>query len=394
MEMQETRPENIPKLTDYQPTRFMLPTSHYDEAKADRAVKFIEMLRHTKGKWAGKRFWLLPWQEQIVRDLFGIVKPDGKRQFRTAYIEIGKKNGKELALDTYIPTPDGFKTMGELKVGDSVFDENGEICHVVAKSEVDDTEQAYRLTFRDGSSIVAGENHLWDVDYIIGKRTHRVMKTREIFKAQEHYNTTNGGSQSVIRIPVAHALQLPYQSELPVDPYLYGYWLRNGCSTKPEITVRDSDLLSLKSFIPYQPGTTIRQPGSYRITYPVLETVLVKSFRDKKILPEYLRADESQRWALLQGLMDSDGCVGTRKAQSVYVSTVKPLAESVRELLWSLGIKNAMTEEPQPDTGFPQGKHSTRSGLRPSRTSPPQDCTGRRRERESGRERPDRTSTT
>lgn len=94
----EERPADMPKLTDYHPTQYMLPTSHYDPAKADRAVKFIEMLRHTKGKWAGKRFWLLPWQEQIIRDLFGIVKENGKRQFRTAYIEIGKKNGKsELA---------------------------------------------------------------------------------------------------------------------------------------------------------------------------------------------------------------------------------------------------------------------------------------------------------
>ena len=94
----EKRPVDMPKLTDYQPTRFMLSTSHYDKTKADRAVKFIENLRHTKGKCPGKRFWLLPWQEQIVRDLFGIIKPDGNRQFRTAYIEIGKKNGKsELA---------------------------------------------------------------------------------------------------------------------------------------------------------------------------------------------------------------------------------------------------------------------------------------------------------
>lgn len=96
--MAETRPKSYPKLKNYQPTKFMLPTSHYDEDKADRAVMFIENLRHTKGKWAGKRFWLLPWQEQIIRDVFGIVKEDGKRQFRTAYIEIGKKNGKsELA---------------------------------------------------------------------------------------------------------------------------------------------------------------------------------------------------------------------------------------------------------------------------------------------------------
>ena len=96
--MVERRPAGYPKLKNYKPSRFMLPTSHYDKAKADRAVKFIENLCHTKGKWAGKRFWLLPWQEQLIRDIFGIVKPDGYRQFRTAFVEICKKVGKsELA---------------------------------------------------------------------------------------------------------------------------------------------------------------------------------------------------------------------------------------------------------------------------------------------------------
>ena len=96
--MAERRPAGYPKLKNYKPSRFMLPTSHYDKAKADRAVKFIENLCHTKGKWAGKRFWLLPWQEQLIRDIFGIVKPDGYRQLRTAFVEICKKVGKsELA---------------------------------------------------------------------------------------------------------------------------------------------------------------------------------------------------------------------------------------------------------------------------------------------------------
>ena len=94
----ETRPKDYPKLKNYQPSEFMLATSHYDKEKADRAVKFIENLCHTKGKWAGKRFWLLPWQEQLIRDIFGIVKTDGYRQFRTAFVEICKKVGKsELA---------------------------------------------------------------------------------------------------------------------------------------------------------------------------------------------------------------------------------------------------------------------------------------------------------
>ncbi len=76
----------------------MLPTSYYDGNKADRAVKFIENLRHTKGKWSGQLFKLFDWQEQIVRDIFGIVDEYGNRQFRTVFVEIGKKNGKsELA---------------------------------------------------------------------------------------------------------------------------------------------------------------------------------------------------------------------------------------------------------------------------------------------------------
>lgn len=86
------------QLKKYKPTRFMLNTSYYDKELADYTVSFIECLCHTKGTWAGKPFKLLDWQEQIIRDLFGTVKPNGYRQFNTAYIEIPKKNGKsELA---------------------------------------------------------------------------------------------------------------------------------------------------------------------------------------------------------------------------------------------------------------------------------------------------------
>lgn len=86
------------KLTGYKPTRFMAKTSTYSQQAADYAVSFIECLSHTKGSWAGKPFELIDWQERIVRDLFGILKPNGYRQFNTAYIEIPKKQGKsELA---------------------------------------------------------------------------------------------------------------------------------------------------------------------------------------------------------------------------------------------------------------------------------------------------------
>lgn len=86
------------RMKKYTPTKFKAKDSVYDKTKADYAVSFIECLCHTKGTWAGKPFTLIDWQEQIIRDIFGIIKPNGYRQFNTAYIEIPKKMGKsELA---------------------------------------------------------------------------------------------------------------------------------------------------------------------------------------------------------------------------------------------------------------------------------------------------------
>ena len=82
----------------FKPTHFMAEDSKYNKKAADYAVSFIECLSHTKGTWAGKKFERIDKQEQIIRDLFGTMKPNGYRQFNTAYVEIPKKQGKsELA---------------------------------------------------------------------------------------------------------------------------------------------------------------------------------------------------------------------------------------------------------------------------------------------------------
>lgn len=67
----------IRKLKNYKPTKFMAKDSVYDEDAADYAVSFIQALTHTKGRWAGKQFELIDWQEQIIRDIFGTIKPNG-----------------------------------------------------------------------------------------------------------------------------------------------------------------------------------------------------------------------------------------------------------------------------------------------------------------------------
>lgn len=107
----------IRKLEVYKPTIFTADQSYYDKDAADMAVNFISYLKHTKGEWFGKNFDLIDWQEQIIRDVFGTMKPNGYRQFNTAYIEIAKKQGKsELAAAVAL-----LLTCGDFEHGGEVY---------------------------------------------------------------------------------------------------------------------------------------------------------------------------------------------------------------------------------------------------------------------------------
>ena len=107
----------IRKLKTYKPTIFKSDGSVYNEDAADRAVAFINCLKHTKGEWFGQPFELIDWQEQIIRDVFGILKSNGYRQFNTAYIEIAKKQGKsELAAAVAL-----LLTCGDYEHGGEVY---------------------------------------------------------------------------------------------------------------------------------------------------------------------------------------------------------------------------------------------------------------------------------
>ena len=72
----------------------MLPTSRFDAQKAEYVISFIEKLKHTKGEWFNKPFLLLDWQQDIIKNLFGVIKTDGYRQFTTGYVEIPKNKGR------------------------------------------------------------------------------------------------------------------------------------------------------------------------------------------------------------------------------------------------------------------------------------------------------------
>lgn len=319
----------------------------YDEAKANRAVSFIQSLKHTKGEWSGKPFILLDWQEKIIRDVFGTVKKDGYRQFSQAYVELAKKQGKQLSINTKILTPNGFTTMGEIEVGYTVFDNLGNQCRVIAKSDIDYSEKAYKITFKDGEIIEAGENHRWYGEWHESNKLITGIVNTEWLYQRAMRETSIKHKSMDFRIPIAKPI-MTNEAKLSVEPYLFGYWLGNGNANKPIITIKTEDVgYVLQQIGKHHEMTSVwnNVGDSMQVTIPDLKNVMIKSFHDKIIPISYLRASYEQRLRLLQGLMDSDGCISNRKGQAVYASTERALSESVSELLWSLGIKNAITTE-------------------------------------------------
>ena len=138
---------------------------YFDEEGVERVINFISKLKHFTGKYNNQPFLLEPWQKFIIYNLFGWKKKkDNLRLIRNFYLELGRKNGKALSVNTKIPTPNGYTTMGDLKVGDEVFDKDGNITRVTFATQIMYNHKCYEITFSDGEKIIADEEHNWLVD--------------------------------------------------------------------------------------------------------------------------------------------------------------------------------------------------------------------------------------
>jgi replicative DNA helicase len=274
--------------------------------------------------------------------------------------------GKALALDTPLPTPTGWTTMGEVAAGDQLVGADGKPTTVVAATDVLHGRPCYEVEFSDGTVIVADAQHQWLTEtrasrksaWAAARRYHRTrtqrtfpaVRTTEELLATLHCN----GTERRLNHSVANAepLDLPEQ-QLPLPPYALGVWLGDGHATSarittadPEIVVyleadglrvvpRDSQLYTLH--LPERPPA----PG-HGAVQGILRSLGVLG--DKHIPSSYLRASERQRRALLAGLLDTDGTV-TNGGAVQFCSTSRRLVEDVRELVASLGYRCSMTRK-------------------------------------------------
>lgn len=253
----------------------------------------------------------------------------------TDWNEMAKKG---LALDTPIPTPDGWSTMKDITVGHRVFDMHGKPTLVIAKSDVKRIP-CFRVNFTNGDSIVCDDEHRWLAragGSNANKFKHRVMTVNEIFDA-----IADGQS---VTIPVQEPLEVCGQ-DLPIDPYLLGYWLGDGSAKASAITCGKDDLEHVQNMVKsssYKLGKVWKDKRSdtftVRIKGGMLQSLKSLNLIDNKHVPDmYMRASKENRLSLLQGLMDSDGHLDKDRGRAHFYNTNERLSNAVYELVCSLG---------------------------------------------------------
>lgn len=277
---------------------------------------------------------------------------------RFKVVVAGRRWGKALALDTPIPTPHGWTTMGELRDGDEVFDESGKPCRVTHAHAVMHGRPCYEIEFSDGTKVVADEEHLWSTwDKAARKNVRRnpsgahgakVRTTRQIIDTL----TAGTKDENNHSIPCAGAVQYP-EARLRLDPYMLGAWLGDGDSRCAALTCGDEELphfsAAVEKLIGAKPHMT-QDPrtGAWRVAITGgrgCEHGFQKGLRELNLLANkhipraYLQGSVAQRLALMQGLMDTDGSIFEHAGNCEFTSVNKRLADDVLELALSLGIK-------------------------------------------------------
>lgn len=278
-----------------------------------------------------------PWSREYYEEI------KAKTQCLTAANQIGKaQSNSSLTL-----TPKGFVKHGELKVGDRVIGDDGKPCNVTS-IPWEGTDHYYRITFDDGTTVEAGQNHLW-----------RCKGERERFRSPKEWvvETTatmykNGKYAEAAQRPI-HCYIIPYvepvqfeAKQLPIDPYALGVLLGDGCMTTQDVSLCSPDPQIFDFFVNNYKATGgwgISKKKCYTIKMPraafskaLKDMGLLGTYSHTKFVPEqYLYASVDQRLALLQGLLDSDGFIA--KTTIEYNTASPKLASSVEQLVFSLG---------------------------------------------------------
>ncbi len=261
--------------------------------------------------------------------------------------------GKALSLDTPLPTPTGWTTMGEVAVGDELIGADGRPTRVVASTDVMHGRPCYRVEFSDGTVIIADAEHQWLTETRASRKSAQaaavgynryknqrtfasIRTTREIADTLRCETADRRLNHSVIN---AKAIQKA-AAELPVPPYTLGAWLGDGTTAAAQLTSADPEIVMRIEAECDGPSCGLQMCQRCRNTSGTFQARLrtLGVLGNKHIPQSYLRASEEQRRALLAGLLDTDGTV-TGSGAVQFSVTRERLASDVAELIVSLGYR-------------------------------------------------------
>lgn len=323
-------------------------------AKQFSDAQRLEVWRNNPAKWA-EDHGLFMWskQREVARSVV---------EHQKTLVVTSNGVGKATRVTEQLPTPTGWTTMGDLRVGDYVLDEHGKPTKVVAKSPVWNIPLV-KVVFNDGAEVICPLAHEWvtlnfneakkarkriDGDWRNGWSYGRTRETREIMSSLRHGKQNQANHYVPINAPI-----VGQEADLLIDPYVLGVWLGDGHSCDPCITIGERKKHIKQIFA--EKGIELRQYSYHSDTAECL-AFTHQGYRAKlrelgvlnnKHIPQaYLRASFEQRIDLLRGLMDTDGFnAGTKTGTAVGVDFMnEQLATGVVELIRSLGVRCSVSK--------------------------------------------------
>ena len=252
--------------------------------------------------------------------------------------------GKVISHDTLLPTPNGFKPLSELHVGDTIYTQSGKETCIIYKTPLH-SRPYYRIVFDDGVEVDAGDNHRWTVKDLV-KSSARGRESFKVLDTEYMYNTMQtmrelGINHSLYAIPMAEPVRYP-KRDLGIAPYILGLWLGGGHSSGSYITASHDD------FGYYSGRYTCNYArsdgrGNEAVTFRLkclnhLQLEAYNLIANKYIPDIYKTSSVEQRLKLIQGLFDADGYI-SEKGDIEFTQESNRLFADVVEVLRSLGIK-------------------------------------------------------
>lgn len=281
---------------------------------------------------------LRPYKEQIMG---AIALNDGK------IAELNTGEGKSIDCKSTMPTPFGWKEARDIKVGDLLFGRDGKPTKVTGVYP-QGKKQIYKVILTDGRIVETADEHLWTV-YEVGKKNTQTINTVNMYE-----KGLRAGRAFRFRLPMNDAVAYEKQ-ELPIDPYIMGAFLGNGCKDK----VHALSLSSGNEFVPNEIAKILNckvrkrknahtwyfyEDENHRMSSKIysteIDTLLTQTKCSDKYIPDiYKTASIEQRWALLQGLFDTDGCIERNdRFHLTYSTTSEKLRDDICEVIYSLGM--------------------------------------------------------